>query len=665
MDIGFFVNASTVTIPDDVMTVRTAGFDRPGYGDAAYHVAQLTEANLQDNPRSTFKSANGRTFELTSGNILNAASFGVIADGHQINDTQWDGTDSTLALDECVRVAAARNMAIMLPSGMIVVASVTLRGNSVIIGQGKRQSIIYHKSDSADPLFSLIEPYSSGVRCQDFQCWGHYGAAEDCFRLWPKKTNTSGFAFLDAASFTRIYIQRFGGKSFWFAGGDSSFDEPCQFITIEDVQIDTPYINDGSRCLTATGQAAQIAFLGSNRFDGSSGFGSAEEMKGCNICVSGRYTRATAGVVEYGDAFDAGCHSNDGNPVNGWVQLGFGGCSGYFWGTWGGIQGALYGVYMQNTEMDLRAYFENVRRAVTVCNASAKITDCRANNGAADWLIKSIGTSSASRIWFGRNRIGGVQADALYQRGANGDRFLNLGNDSSGESTLTRTSGFSQDLATSTASLSVRQKTNYLHGPAAISSLSTNASPGDVISFLVLDERVTFNAGGNIALDTALSVAPGEIVHFVAFENVFRLLSLDRHASIPEPVLFAGMTTVSNSFGAGFTRVPIAVAQTDTNAGLQADGTWLVGATGAYEVTASIRWADGSTAGTGFALGAGTALADNPYTTQWFATHAASRQGASVSKVLQLSAGDRLQLFTYVDGSLSLNSATLTATMLI
>ena len=350
--------------------------------------------------------------------FVDATDFGVVADGHQINDTQWDGTDNTQALQAAIDHAAQSLMTLRLPGGIIVTRTLVLRTNSVIEGQGPRATTLYHHNSSTAPLVTMASEVVTGVRVAYMTFWGHQAASEDCFHLQARST-TGGAGGLHYASFEQVTIERFGGKSFWLRGGaaDGQFTLPNQFITFTDVAIGRlGYV--GARALAITGQTGQIAFVGTCSFGREAGVqGDPGVYDGCNIVVGHEYQRTDNGVVTYGDGFDAGVAS--GAPATGWSTSGPL-TPGFVKGRIA-CEGSSYGILIDGGIMDVEAYFEGLTFAVTQIGGVADVSRSTFTNAAGGYGVKAL---NGARLTVGLNRFNGdVSNTYLHDASSNFSQY--------------------------------------------------------------------------------------------------------------------------------------------------------------------------------------------------------------------------------------------------
>lgn len=105
MAIGLFVTGSTLMIPVGADLVQTSGYDRRGIGVARYAFdpganAANDIAYAAANPRTSFRSANGRLFKLVAEGWVDVSCFGARGD---------DAIDDTVAIQAAVTFMSGRN----------------------------------------------------------------------------------------------------------------------------------------------------------------------------------------------------------------------------------------------------------------------------------------------------------------------------------------------------------------------------------------------------------------------------------------------------------------------------------------------------------------------------------------------------------------------------
>ncbi|MFC6646186.1 hypothetical protein ACFQBQ_11450 [Granulicella cerasi] len=135
-------------------------------------------------------------------------------------------------------------------------------------------------------------------------------------------------------------------------------------------------------------------------------------------------------------------------------------------------------------------------------------------------------------------------------------------------------------------------------------------------------------------------------------------------------VVFADMT-YSTNYGAqattnsSFFKILLPSVTTDTSGAWDAtNNVYVVPVTGTYQVVTTLRFADSSTSGVNYGVGAAVAVADVP-SFLWFTTPAATRNGAQNVRTVHLNAGDHLQMYGYVDGTaFSIQAAEMTIALL-
>ncbi len=117
---------------------------------------------------------------------------------------------------------------------------------------------------------------------------------------------------------------------------------------------------------------------------------------------------------------------------------------------------------------------------------------------------------------------------------------------------------------------------------------------------------------------------------------------------------------LNQSFSNSFKTVALTNVITDTASGWNATAnTYTVPATGTYLIVSNVRFMDGIAANISYGVGVNTSNVDN--TSFTWTTTAGLRNGFSNMRVMQLSAGQTLDLFVYADtpNPLALGSASL------
>jgi hypothetical protein len=120
-------------------------------------------------------------------------------------------------------------------------------------------------------------------------------------------------------------------------------------------------------------------------------------------------------------------------------------------------------------------------------------------------------------------------------------------------------------------------------------------------------------------------------------------------------------TSVTQNLDANFTTIALPRVVVDSANGWNASAnTWTVPATGSYLIISSLRVVDNATPGLSYGQGVNGSNVDNP-TFLWSTTNG-KRNGTTNMRVMQLNAGQTVDLFAYADSSqpIALNGASLT-----
>ena len=118
----------------------------------------------------------------------------------------------------------------------------------------------------------------------------------------------------------------------------------------------------------------------------------------------------------------------------------------------------------------------------------------------------------------------------------------------------------------------------------------------------------------------------------------------------------AAFGATNQTIGASFKTVALPSVVTDTASGWNAAAnTYTVPVSGTYLIVSTVRFADGIAPGVSYGQGVHTSNVDNP-TFLWSTTNGL-RNGSTNMRIMQLSAGQTVNLFSYVDSSTSLSVA--------
>lgn len=116
--VGLFDTADTMDVPADVDIVRTSGYDTVGRGKAIYvNDPAVDAAYVAANPRTSFRSTNGRGFRLDTSRGANL---------HQLGAAGDDVTDDTPAF-AVAKNLLAQGIEVQVPSGTFLVDHTVLK----------------------------------------------------------------------------------------------------------------------------------------------------------------------------------------------------------------------------------------------------------------------------------------------------------------------------------------------------------------------------------------------------------------------------------------------------------------------------------------------------------------------------------------------------------
>ncbi len=117
-------------------------------------------------------------------------------------------------------------------------------------------------------------------------------------------------------------------------------------------------------------------------------------------------------------------------------------------------------------------------------------------------------------------------------------------------------------------------------------------------------------------------------------------------------------SSTNQTIGGSFKTIALSSVVTDTASGWNATAnTYTVPVTGTYLIISSVRLTDSLPTGTSYGQGVNTSNTDNP--SFLWATTLGLRNGTTNMRVMQLSAGQTVDLFAYADNQVGIASASL------
>lgn len=136
---------------------------------------------------------------------------------------------------------------------------------------------------------------------------------QHCFAL-QATIGGSGDGGMWYTMFRNVFVNQFGGYAWWFRGGQNSFVQPHQFITLDScIAIRPSPSSSYARCVLLTGQCGQFKFQGECDFDGLG-----TSPSGFNIEMGAEFVSGSLiGGPLVGGTTAAGGGNGTGSAVNG------------------------------------------------------------------------------------------------------------------------------------------------------------------------------------------------------------------------------------------------------------------------------------------------------------------------------------------------------------
>lgn len=374
---------------------------------------------------------------------------------------------------------------VFLPRGHYSVDDITLRYGVRLCGDGAQSTKLVARSGSTAAGLVLLDTgivaYSS---IEHMTLVGDPGNTDQAGILIEAVATTQVGATQGGwwnSAIRHVVVGGFDGDGIWLHGGDDSFQNPIQFISLDHVEVDCP--STTSHALRMSGQVDHIKCLGACRFDGP-GFGAG----GTNILLE--------------RTVDSSGANNGDNAPHDIELIGM------------TTQSNSLGVEVQRAQnvWVMHNHFESLHNGVLV-NTSAKnvvVADNDFANTGHDgsgtgYIVKVTNANVTVRDnYFAYGTSGGFgQPDSHYNRAGGG--LLNIeGTYHRDDNGIKTVAAFLQINAASTIDVTGFNHVLVNTSGTAITTITSNYSvPGNTLAIKAHNGSIVLNSGGNIYFDSS------------------------------------------------------------------------------------------------------------------------------------------------------------------